>query len=61
MTNIEKIKKMTVFELCLFLSKYSCSNCPIKDCDGRMEVGRYNCRLKWLKWLEEEAVELETI
>ena len=47
-TNADRIRAMTDEELAVWMCDRSCSLCPLKDCKGRMEVGRTVCYNRWL-------------
>lgn len=55
LTKGDLVRTMNDEELAKLLHDHSCSLCPIKDCDGRIEVGRGACYSKWLNWLKQEA------
>jgi len=54
-TNADKIRAMSDEELAVWMCDRSCSLCPLKDCKGRMEVGRTVCYNRWLDWLRQEV------
>ena len=56
-TRADQIRAMTDEELAVWMCDRSCSLCPLKDCKGRMEVGRTVCYNRWFDWLRQEVTE----
>lgn len=58
MTNIDKIKSMTVEELATFLCNLMCNECCKDRCPGNKFCGRkHNGLIDWLGRDEEQDVE----